>query len=189
MKRDNRPVMEQVKSGFKIAGGILSSFAAFVLFGVSYIDIMHPENKHLAVGWMLLVATALTMFASVQVWARWFCAIVSYAAVRCTMFIIPALMGFSRVPLQYVVATAAALCFLAFCGIRLYDRRRFSTLDRLCVTIAAMLLFIGIITNSTGNYAGLLSFVAAGLLLIPSAYHEWFTRRFPAAGIQAPHVQ
>ena len=98
MKRDNRPAMEQVKSGFKIAGGILSSFAAFVLFAVSYIDIMHPENKHLTAGWILLVATALAMFASVQVWARWFCAIVSYAAVRCTLFIIPALMGFSRVP-------------------------------------------------------------------------------------------
>jgi hypothetical protein len=45
---DKSPVIEQVKSGFKIAGAILTSFAAITLFIVGYVDVTTPEKQHVA---------------------------------------------------------------------------------------------------------------------------------------------
>jgi hypothetical protein len=63
---DNRPAIEQVKSGFKIVGAILTSFAAMVLVSVGYLDITNPEKHRVGLGWVLLLATIVTMFFTVR---------------------------------------------------------------------------------------------------------------------------
>ena len=75
---DQRPVIEQVKSGFKIAAAILTSFAAVVLFIVGYVGVTTPERQHVALGWIILVVVAATLLFTVKFWATWFCGVASY---------------------------------------------------------------------------------------------------------------
>lgn len=124
---DERPVIEQVKSGFKIAGAILSSFAAFVLFltGYSYI-VGGGEQRSSALGWLLVMATTVTMFATVHFWAKWFCGIVSYGAVRATVLVFFA--GRAGLSYWHAAGIAASLWFMAIVSIHFYGRRHFQPL-------------------------------------------------------------
>ena len=63
---DKSPVIEQVKSGFKIAGAILTSFAAITLFIVGYADVTTPDTVRAG----LVAATiGLLLFGSLGIWA------------------------------------------------------------------------------------------------------------------------
>src|SRR6266852_8593021 len=104
MKRDERSITEQVKSGFRIVGAILASFAAFLVFGTGYRYVTGPEQQHVVIGWILLLATVVTMLVSVRLWANWFCGIVSYAAVCCIFLLVSASAGWIRAPVWYVVS-------------------------------------------------------------------------------------
>src|SRR5690348_6189606 len=78
-----RPVIEQVKSGFKIVAAILFSFAAFLAVEVSYLGItQHSAKLSHPSAWALLTMIVVLMFLTVRFWAKWFCGIVSYLAVR-----------------------------------------------------------------------------------------------------------
>jgi len=83
---DERPAIEQVKSGLKIVGAILSSFAAFLLFAIGYVDITRPEWQHIALGWLLLMTTVAAMFVTVHFWADGSAdsLVISLCAARCS---------------------------------------------------------------------------------------------------------
>lgn len=93
---DQRPTVEQVKSGFKIAGMILTSFVAVVLFVVGYGDATTPEKHHVALGWTVLIAVIAAMLFTVKFCAVWFCAVASYLAVRSKVVASLILLGHKR---------------------------------------------------------------------------------------------
>jgi hypothetical protein len=138
---DKRPVIEQVKSGFKIAGAILTSFAAVILFTVSYVDVTTPERQHVALGWMILITIAATLLFTVRFWATWFCGVASYLAVRSTLLIFFAHKG--KLSLPIAIGITVSLWLIAILSIKFYKKRGFSKFDQICITTAALCLFWG----------------------------------------------
>lgn len=175
---DERPAIEQVKSGFKIAGAILSSFAAFLLFGVGYIDITRPEHQEPAVGSLILVTLVVAMFLTVRFWVKWFCGIVSYLAVRSTFLVFFAGRGrFSELSFWSAVAFSASLWFMAILSIHFYKRSHFSILDQLSITTAASCLFWGFLRlDAVGDNGMLLPFAIGIPLMMFSAYEKTLKR-------------
>lgn len=164
---DQRPVIEQVKSGFKIAGAILTSFAAVVLFIVGYIDVTTPERQH-ALGWTILVAVATTLLFTVKFWATWFCGVASYLAVRSTLLIFLGHKG--KLSLPIAIGITVSLWLIAILSIKLYKKRTFSKFDQVCITTAAICLFWGFARLGVmGDNAMLLPLLVGIPLLLVSA--------------------
>jgi hypothetical protein len=165
---DKRPVSEQVKSGFKITGAILVSFAAVVLFIIGYTDVVTPEKQHVALGWTILVATAATLMFTVRFWANWFCGVASYLAVRSTFLIFFAHKG--KLSLPIAVGLTVSLWLMAILSIRFYKKRKFSKFDQIGITTAAICLFWGFARVGTmGDNAMLLPFLVGIPLLLLAA--------------------
>jgi hypothetical protein len=165
---DKRPVIEQVKSGFKIVGAILTSFAAITLFIVGYVDVTTPERQHVALGWMILVAISATLLLTVRFWATWFCVIASYLAVRSTLLIFFAHKG--KLSLPIAIGLTVSLWLIAIHSVRFYKKRRFSKFDQVCITTAAICLFWGFARLGTrGDNAMLLPLLVGIPLLLVSA--------------------
>jgi hypothetical protein len=165
---DQRPVIEQVKSGFKIAGAILTSFAAVVLFIVGYVDVTTPERQHVALGWTILVAVAVTLLFTVKFWATWFCGVASYLAVRSTLLIFFAHKG--KLSLPIAIGITVSLWLIAILSIKFYKKRRFSKFDQVCITTAAICLFWGFARLGVmGDNAMLLPLLVGIPLLLVSA--------------------
>jgi len=174
---DQRQAIKHLKVGLKIVAAIIFSFAAFASVALSYIGItqgLHRDPR-LAAWWALLVTTAVIMFISVRFWARWFCGIISYLAVRTTLLALFA----GKVGMSYrnAIGISASMWFMAILSIHFYRRHQFSSLDQLSLTAAAICLFVGFTRlGITGNNAMLLP-VALGIpLLLFSAYQKPLTR-------------
>jgi hypothetical protein len=178
MKRDERSITEQVKSGFRIVGAILASFAAFLVFSVGYSYVARPEQQRIVTGWIILVATVTIMFVTVRFWANWFCGIVSYVAVRSIVLLVLVLVGGVHASPWYVAGFCALAWLLALLSIHLYRRRHFSILDHVGLTGGATCLFLGILRMATtgSTNAGLIPLVIAVALLLPTAFEKSLTR-------------
>jgi hypothetical protein len=162
---DNRPAIEhQVKSGFKIVGAILASFAAMVLVSVGYLDITNPEKHRVSLGWVLLLTTIVTMFFTVRFWASWFCGIASYLAVRSTFLIFFVQKG--RLSLWTAIGLTVSFWLMAILAIQFYRRHKFSYFDQLSITAAAVCLFWGFARLGTVGDNAMLVPVAIGLPLL-----------------------
>ena len=161
---DDRPAIEQVKSGFKIVGAMLASFAAMVLFFIGYIAVTSPEKQRVVLGSVLLLATIITMFFTVRFWAKWFCGIASYVAVRSTFLIFSVQKG--QLSPWVAIALTASLWLMAILSIRFYSRRMFSYFDQLSITTAAACLFWGFGKLGTAGGTAMLVPVAIGLPLL-----------------------
>jgi hypothetical protein len=171
---DERPVIEQVKSGFKIAGAILSTFGAFLLFLIGYSHILRPERQEQAIGLLILVTIVIAMFVSVRFWAKWVCGIITYLAVRSTLLVIFAGRGrYSDFSFWSAVAFTGSLWLMATLSIHFYSRRHFSMLDQLSITTAAIGLFWGFLRLATVGNNGILLPIAIGTpLLLVTAYEK-----------------
>jgi hypothetical protein len=161
---DNRPAIEQVKSGFKIVGAILTSFAAMVIFCVGYFDIVNPEKQRVGLGWVVLLTTILTMFFTVRFWANWFCGIASYLAVRSTFLVLYVQKG--RLSLRTTIGLIVAFWLMAILAAQFYRRREFSYFDQLSITTAAVCLFWGFARLGTLGDNAMLVPVAIGIPLL-----------------------
>lgn len=165
---DKRPVAEQVKSGFKIAGAILISFAAFVLFIFGYNNVVNPEKQHIALGWALLIAVAATLLFTVRFWAAWFCGVASYMAVRSTFLIFFVHRGKLSVPIA--IGLTVSLWVIALLSVKVYKKHNFSKCDHVGITTAAICLFWGVARLGTmGDDAMLLPLLVGIPLLLVSA--------------------
>jgi hypothetical protein len=161
---DNRPAIEQVKSGFKIVGAILTSFAALVVFLIGYADVTNPEHQRVGLGWVILVTAVITMFFTVRFWANWFCGIASYLALRSMLLIF--LGQNERLSLWTAICLTASLWFMAILAFQFYRRRKFSYFDQLSITTAAVCLFWGFGRLGTIGASAMLVPVAVGLPLL-----------------------
>jgi hypothetical protein len=165
---DKRPVIEQVKSGFKIAGAILISSAAALSFISGYIDVVTPEKGHVALGWAILVVVTATLLFTVRFWANWFCGVASYLAVRSTFLIFFVHKGTLSFPVA--IGLTVSLWLIAIFSIRSYKKRTFSKFDQLSITAAAICVFWGFARLGTmGDNAMLLPLLIGIPLLLISA--------------------
>lgn len=181
---DKRSVIEQVKSGFKIAGAILTSFAAVVLFMLGYIAATTPERQHVALGWMILIAIAATLLFTVKFWATWFCGVASYLAVRSTLLIFFSHKG--KLSLPIAIGITISLWLIAILSIKFYKKRRFSKFDQVCITTSALCLFWGFARLGViGDNAMLLPLLVGIPLLLVSASEKSLKHVFRKSSTKA----
>jgi len=170
-----RRIIEQVKSGFKIVAAILFSVAAFFLVSLGYLGITQdsPKLSHVA-AWALFTTMVAVMLVTVRFWAKWFCGIVSYLAVRSTL--LPLFAGRGRladVPLRSALTIAAAFWLMAILSIHFYRRNHFSIFDQFSVTTAAVSLFVAFARLGISGENGLILPLLLGIpLLLFSFYHK-----------------
>jgi hypothetical protein len=87
--RDDRTVREQIKSGFRLAGFVLLTFAVFALlvFGTTLLlDKPSRFSGHglsgRVVGGCMLASLSAFLFFTARYWAKWFVAFVVWAVLR-----------------------------------------------------------------------------------------------------------
>ena len=181
---DRRSVIEQVKSGFKIASAILTSFAAVMLFTVGYVDVTTPERRHVALGWLILITVAATLLFTVKFWAAWFCGVASYLAVRSTLLIFFAHKG--KLSLPIAIGLTVSLWLIVILSIKFYKKRRFSKFDQFCITTAALCLFWGFARlGFIGDNAMLLPLLVGIPLLLVSASEKSLKHVFRRSSTKA----
>jgi len=118
--RDKRTIGEQIKSGFRLAGWILLTFALFVvLLGSAFLLTPkggNPTVFHRFLGACGVVSIATAMFFSVRYWAKWFVGLLGYLifklAISLLMSRTPSVPSIARprlVILEYLITSVAAM--------------------------------------------------------------------------------
>jgi hypothetical protein len=170
MNRDRRPVVEQVKSGFRIVGKMLVAFAIAITFMAGCALIRAPRySSQLVLGWVLIVMSILVMTTTVRFWAAGFFGFIAYGAVRSLggVFFADA-FHVSRLYMAIVSASAFAMAILShrFASKKLH----ITPIDRASIVIASgcvLLTFLfgdsykGIAVFNVGNLSLALSWWAA----------------------------
>ena len=111
MNRDRRPVVEQVKSGFRIVGKMLVAFAIAVTFMAGFGLIRAPRySSQIVLGSVLIMMSILVMTTTVRFWAAGFFGFIAYGALRSLggVFVADAFHG-SRPYMAIVSASAFAM--------------------------------------------------------------------------------
>lgn len=122
--RDERTVVEQVKSGFRLAGWVLVTLAfVFALFwGATAVAGRGSFTQpiHRALGLCVLIAASAVMLVSVRYWTKWFIGAMAYWVLRVALSLVlgftpsvPAVIRPRLVFLELLVllVAALALCF------------------------------------------------------------------------------
>jgi hypothetical protein len=170
-RKDNRPRLEQVKSGFNIVGAMLLCLAAFLLFSMSYMLLTARREGQAVLGWIFLSATAGALFVTVRYWARIFFSVVAYSALRCTVLVFLVVTGMARdTSLWSAVGRSVCLLGMTAFTYRFYDQKYFAIVDQLTLTSAVMLFFLAFLKIGTsGVNASLMPFAIALLVVaVPS---------------------
>ncbi len=83
VRRDRRPVKEQVKSGFRIAGKLVAAFCIAAVFysGCALVQ-QAAGSSQVVSGWVLITLSIVAMAITVRFWAGGFVGFIAYAALR-----------------------------------------------------------------------------------------------------------
>lgn len=166
MNRDRRPVIEQVKSGFRIVGKMLVAFAIAVTFMAGCALLRTPKYSYqLDVGWALIFMSILVMTATVKFWAAGFFGFIAYGAWRSLGGVLVAdVYHVSRLYMVIVSVSAFAMALLSY---RFTSRRlHIRAIDRASIVIAASCVLLTFLFGD--NYWGLAVFNAGNLSLLLS---------------------
>ena len=166
MDRDRRPVIEQVKSGFRIVGKMLVAFAIAVTFMAGSAVIRTPRYSYqLALGWALILISLLVMTTTVRFWAAGFFGFIAYGAFRCLGGVFVAdVFHISRLYMVIVSVSAFAMALLSY---RFTSRRlNITAIDRASIVIAASCVLLTFLFGD--NYSGLAVFNAGNVSLLVS---------------------
>jgi hypothetical protein len=170
VKRDRRPVKEQVKSGFLIGGKIVAAvcIAAAFFSGCALLQ-EGASSSEIVIGWLLIILSIVIMTFTVRFWAAGFVGFVSYAALRllgATLFasslhVLPLLM----------VSVATSLFAMGILCVRFASGKPHITrIDRACLVLAAICALLSlplmdsyrsVAVLNLGNVALVLSWLAA----------------------------
>jgi hypothetical protein len=172
MRRDERPVVEQIKSGFLIVTKMLAAVAIAVTFLLGFTLIRTPRNwPYIAFGWLLVTVSVVAMITTVRFWAAGFFGFVAYGALRSLAGILVA--DAFHVSRLYMVIVSASVFAMALLSYRFISKNLHLTpTDRAGIVVAASCLlatvlfgdtYKGIAVFNAGNVALLLSWWAARL--------------------------
>ena len=166
MKRDKRPVREQIKSGLLIAGKLV---AAFFIAGTFLSGCALIQTHQLLIGWFLVVVSTTVIAFTAKFWAAGFIGFITYGALR---FLGGTLFA-DRLHMSavYMLSVTASLFAMTILGFRFVsDKPRINPIDRASLVAAAIcLLSFFLVTDphrslvvlNTGNLALLVSWWAA----------------------------
>ena len=170
VRRDRRPVKEQVKSGFLIAGKLVAAFciAAAFLSGCALAQ-EAASSSEIVIGWLLIALSIVVMAFTVRFWAAGFVGLIAYAALRLLGGILFA--SSLRVSQLLMVSVAASLFAMSILCIRFASgKHRITQIDRASLVVAAIcaLLSLPLMDSyrsievlNVGNVALVLSWLAA----------------------------
>jgi hypothetical protein len=128
---DERPAIDQMKSGFKLAGIMLWLTLTSFVFEMSYRDLTRPERQKYIVGSLILVTAIAAMLVTVRFWAKYFSGIAGIVAVR---FTAPVFFGSKgRFTFLSAVTVSASLWFMAIACLQ-FNEESLSVLDQLTIT-------------------------------------------------------
>jgi hypothetical protein len=170
MRRDRRPVKEQVKSGFLIAGKLVAAFciAAAFFSGCALVQ-EAASSSEIVVGWLLISLSVVVMAFTVRVWAAGFVGFIAYGALRLlagTLF-----ASSLRVSPFLMLSVAASLIAMSILCIRFASGKpRITQIDRASLVLAAICALLSlplmdsyrsVAVLNVGNVALVLSWLAA----------------------------
>ncbi len=170
VRRDKRPVKEQVKSGFLIAGKLVAAFciAAVFLSGCALIQ-EGASSSQTVIGWLLITLSVVVMAVTVRFWAAGFIGFVAYAALR--LFVGTLFASSLRVSPFYLLSLAASMFAMSMLCIRFVSRNPHITrIDRASLVLAAICVLLSlplmdsyrsVAVLNVGNVALVLSWLAA----------------------------
>ena len=165
--KDERPPLEQVKSGFKIVGAMLLCLAAFLLFSKSYALLSGNRDGPVTLGWILLCIEVGALFVTVRYWARIFFSVIAYCALRSTILVVLAVVGIARdISLLATVVLSVCLWGMTAFTYRFHDQKVFSIVEQIALTTAVMLLFLALLKIGTFGVHGSLTPFAIALLAL-----------------------
>ncbi len=163
---DERPVREQVKSGFIIVAKFLAAFAISVTFlaGCEFIR-GSSDWHHTLLGWGLITATIVVMTATVRFWATGFVGFIAYGALRSLLGILaPSAFHASR---RYMVALFVSVFAMSALSLHFTGKKIVITpLDRASIVIAASCVLLAFLLADT--YKGAVVFNAGNVALLLS---------------------
>ena len=138
VRRDRRPMKEQVKSGFIIAGKLVAALciAAAFLSGCALVE-EAASSSEIVIGWLLIAVSIVVMAFTVRFWAAGFFGFIAYAALR--------LLGGTlvarslRVSPLHMLSVAASLFAMSILCIRFASGKpRITQIDRASLLLAAI---------------------------------------------------
>lgn len=165
---DERPVREQVKSGFIIVGKLLAAFAISVTFLGGCEFVRRSSGWHDTVlGWGLIAATIVVMTGTVRFWASGFVGFIGYGALRSLVGILaPSAFHASR---SYMVALFVSVFAMSVLSLRFTEKKIVITpLDRASIVIAAICVLLAFLFADT--YKGAVVFNAGNIALLLSLW-------------------
>jgi hypothetical protein len=185
MNRDKRPVVEQVKSGFRIVGKMLVAFAIAVTFMAGCELIRGQRNSQIVLGWVLIMMSILVMTTTVRFWAAGFFGFIAYGALRSLGGIVVSdAFHVSRLYMVVVSVSAFAMAILShrFTSRKLHIR----PIDRASIVIAAGCVLLTFLFGDT--YKGIAVFNAGNLSLLVSWWAARISKHNPHKSHAAPSM-
>ena len=170
VRRDRRPVKEQVKSGFLIAGKIAAAFciAAAFLSGCAMAQ-KATSVSETVIGWFLITLSIVVMAFTVRFWAGGFVGFIAYAALRLLGGTLVA--SSLRVSPLHILSLAASLFAMSILSTRFASGKlRLTQIGRASIVLAAICALLSlplmdsyrsVAVLNIGNVALVLSWLAA----------------------------
>ena len=181
MNRDRRPVVEQVKSGFRIVGKMLAAFAIAVTFMLGCELIRAPRHSQIALGWVLVIMSVLAMTATVRFWAAGFFGFIAYGALRSLGVVFVA--DVFHVSRLYMVIVSASVLAMAILSHRFISKKLHITpIDRASIVTAAGCVLLTVLFGDT--YKSVAVFNAGNFSLLPS----WWAARISRLNRHRSHA-
>ena len=171
MRRDRRPVKEQVKSGFGIAGKLLAAFGIATVFlsGCKLVQ-ESASSSQVALGWLLITLSIVVMAITVRFWVEGFIGFIAYVALRSLVGTLFA--GSLHLSPLYMLTVGASLLAMSILCIPLALRkRRITKADRALVVLAAICALLSLPFMSSYRSVAVLNAGNVALLL------SWFADR------------
>ena len=170
VRLNRRPVKEQVKSGFLIAGKLVAAFciAAAFLSGCALVQ-EAASSSEIVIGCLLITLSIVVMAFTVRFWAAGFVGFIAYAALRllggtlfaCSLHLSP----------LYMLSVAASLFAMSILCVRFASGKASITqIDRASLILAAICALLSlplmdsygsVAVLNVGNVALVLSWLAA----------------------------
>jgi hypothetical protein len=142
--RDERSVAEQVRSGLRLAGWVLLTFAVVgvTLLSEKVLLDKSTTNGHKAAGVCGLILVATLMFVSVDRWGKWFFGVLGYWTLKVVIVLLfhPSLMWLEYLLLFILMSILCA-------RYALNDVRR-SAIEKMGMVVAALALTLSLPMNS-----------------------------------------
>lgn len=181
VKRDRRPVKEQVKSGFLIGGKIVAAICIAAAFFSGCALLQAATSSEIIIGWLLIIVSIIVMAFTVRFWAAGFVGFIGCAALRLlagTLF-----ASSLHVSPLLMLSVAASLFAMGILCVRFASGKpHISQIDRACLVLAAICVLLSVPLMDSYRSVAVLNVGNIALVL------SWLTARASRQARQSAHA-